>query len=250
MLTAIEKLIFIVLAVGCLGVSFFTFRRMFRVIGIGVDQIDWLKVIRNWQVGVNAFISQKTLFKTRPIVGFIHALVAWGFTLYLLVNLIDVLYGFIPNFRFLPNHIVGDVYRLSVDIFTVLVLIGVIYFILRRFVEKDKRLMINKPVLLSESALTGMRFDSLLVGSFIFIHVGSRFLSASFEIAGNHPDWSQPAANVVAKMWSGLNPETIIFMEHVTWWLALGLILLFLPYFSLLKTCSFIYGTDKYYGRT
>ena len=242
MLTAIEKLIFIVLAVGCLGVSFFTFRRMFRVIGIGVDQIDWLKVIRNWQVGVNAFISQKTLFKTRPIVGFIHALVAWGFTLYLLVNLIDVLYGFIPNFRFLPNHIVGDVYRLSVDIFTVLVLIGVIYFILRRFVEKDKRLMINKPVLLSESALTGMRFDSLLVGSFIFIHVGSRFLSASFEIAGNHPDWSQPAANVVAKMWSGLNPETIIFMEHVTWWLALGLILLFLPYFPYSKHAHLFMG--------
>ena len=58
MLTTIEKLIFIVLAVGSLGASFFTFRRMFRVIGIGVDQIDWLKVIRNWQVGVNAFISQ------------------------------------------------------------------------------------------------------------------------------------------------------------------------------------------------
>lgn len=242
MLTTIEKLIFIVLAVGCLGGSFFTFRRMFRVIGIGVDQIDWLKVIRNWQVGVNAFISQKTLFKTRPIVGFIHALVAWGFTLYLLVNLIDVLYGFIPNFRFLPNHIVGDIYRLSVDIFTVLVLIGVIYFIIRRFVEKDKRLMINKPVLLSESALTGMRFDSLLVGSFIFIHVGSRFLSASFEIAGNHPDWSQPAANVVAKMWSGLNPETIIFMEHVTWWLALGLILLFLPYFPYSKHAHLFMG--------
>ncbi len=242
MLTTIEKLIFIVLAAGCLGASFFTFRRMFRVIGIGVNQIDWLKVIRNWQVGVNAFISQKTLFKTRPIVGFIHALVAWGFTLYLLVNLIDVLYGFIPNFRFLPNHIVGDVYRLSVDIFTVLVLIGVIYFIIRRFVEKDKQLMINKPVLLSESALTGMKFDSLLVGSFIFIHVGSRLLSASFEIAGNHSDWSQPAANIVAKMWSGLNPETIIFMEHVTWWLALGLILIFLPYFPYSKHAHLFMG--------
>ena len=188
------------------------------------------------------FISQKTLFKTRPVIGFIHALVAWGFSLYLVVNLIDVLYGFIPNFKFFPNHFIGDIYRLFVDIFTVLVLIGVIYFIVRRFIQKDKRLIINEPVLLSNSAIEGMRFDSMIVGSFITVHVGSRFLSASFEIAGNHSDWSQPAANLVAKMWSGLNPETIIFMEHVTWWLALGLILLFLPYFPYSKHAHLFMG--------
>ena len=154
----------------------------------------------------------------------------------------DVLYGFIPNFKFFPNHFIGDIYRFFVDIFTVLVLIGVIYFIVRRFIQKDKRLIINEPVLLSNSAVEGMRFDSMIVGSFITVHVGSRFLSASFEIAGNHSDWSQPAANVVAKMWSGLNPETIIFMEHVTWWLALGLILLFLPYFPYSKHAHLFMG--------
>ena len=43
-------------------------------------------------------------------------------------------------------------------------------------------------------------------------------------------------------MWSGLNPETIIFMEHVTWWLALGLILLFLPYFPYSKHAHLFMG--------
>ncbi len=65
MLTAIEKIIFIVLATGCLGVSYFTFRKMFRVIGMGEDQINWIKVAKNWRVGINAFISQKTLFRFR-----------------------------------------------------------------------------------------------------------------------------------------------------------------------------------------
>ena len=215
---------------------------MFLVISLGEGKLDWVKIAKNWRVGLEAFISQKTLFKTRPVIGFIHALVAWGFSLYLVVNLIDVLYGFIPNFKFFPNHFIGDIYRLFVDIFTVLVLIGVIYFIVRRFIQKDKRLIINEPVLLSNSAIEGMRFDSMIVGSFITVHVGSRFLSASFEIAGNHSDWSQPAANLVAKMWSGLNPETIIFMEHVTWWLALGLILLFLPYFPYSKHAHLFMG--------
>tara|TARA_B100001248_G_scaffold181430_1_gene138093 strand:+ start:781 stop:2724 length:1944 start_codon:yes stop_codon:yes gene_type:complete len=215
---------------------------MFSVISLGGGKLEWVKIAKNWRVGLGAFISQKTLFKTRPVIGFIHALVAWGFSLYLLVNLMDVLYGFIPNFKFFPNHFIGDIYRFFVDIFTVLVLIGIIYFIVRRFIQKDKRLIINEPVLLSNSAVEGMRFDSMIVGSFITVHVGSRFLSASFEIAGNHSDWSQPAANLVAKMWSGLNPETIIFMEHVTWWLALGLILMFLPYFPYSKHAHLFMG--------
>ena len=242
MLTSIEKIIFIILAMSCFICSYYTFKKMFSVISLGGGKLEWVKIAKNWRVGLGAFISQKTLFKTRPVIGFIHALVAWGFSLYLLVNLMDVLYGFIPNFKFFPNHFIGDIYRFFVDIFTVLVLIGIIYFIVRRFIQKDKRLIINEPVLLSNSAIEGMRFDSMIVGSFITVHVGSRFLSASFEIAGNHSDWSQPAANLVAKMWSGLNPETIIFMEHVTWWLALGLILMFLPYFPYSKHAHLFMG--------
>jgi len=242
LLTSIEKIIFIILALGCFISSYYTFKKMFLVISLGGGKLEWVKIAKNWRVGLGAFISQETLFKTRPVIGFIHALVAWGFSLYLVVNLMDVLYGFIPNFKFFPNHFIGDIYRFFVDIFTVLVLIGVFYFIVRRFIQKDKRLIINEPVLLSNSAAEGMRFDSMIVGSFITVHVGSRFLSASFEIAGNHSDWSQPAANLVAKMWSGLNPETIIFMEHVTWWLALGLILLFLPYFPYSKHAHLFMG--------
>ena len=242
MLTSIEKIIFIILVLGCFISSYYTFKKMFLVISLGGGKLEWVKIAKNWRVGLGAFISQETLFKTRPVIGFIHALVAWGFSLYLVVNLMDVLYGFIPNFKFFPNHFIGDIYRFFVDIFTVLVLIGVFYFIVRRYIQKDKRLIINEPVLLSKSAVEGMRFDSMIVGSFITVHVGSRFLSASFEIAGNHSDRSQPVANLIAKMWSGLNPETIIFMEHVTWWLALGLILLFLPYFPYSKHAHLFMG--------
>ena len=215
---------------------------MFKVILTGTNPIIWTDVLRNWNAGLVAFISQKTLFKTRPIVGLIHALVAWGFTLYLAVNIIDVLYGFIPNFKFLPNNIVGDVYRLFVDIFSVLVLLGVFYFLARRFIIKEDRLTIKDPVMLSDKAKKGMKFDSFFVGAFIIFHIGARFLSASFEIAIHGPDWSQPAANIVATFWSTLTPDALIVSEHVTWWLALGLILLFLPYFPFSKHAHLFMG--------
>jgi len=230
------------MVIGSFGASYITFKKMFKIILAGTNPIIWTDVIKNWNAGLIAFISQKTLFKTRPVVGFIHALVAWGFTLYLLVNIIDVLYGFIPNFKFLPNSITGDIYRLFVDTFSILVLLGVFYFLARRFIIQEDRLTIKDPVLLSDRAKAGMKFDSFIVGAFIIIHIGSRFLSASFEIAIHGTDWSQPAANIVATLWSTLSPNTLTIAEHVTWWLALGLILLFLPYFPYSKHAHLFMG--------
>ena len=242
MLTLPEKIAFILLTISSLSLSWFSFSTMFKVVGIGTKSIDWKLVLLNWPKGLAAFIGQKTLFKTRPVVGFIHALVAWGFTFYLIVNVFDVLYGFIPGFHFFPNYIIGKAYRIFVDIFTVLVLFGVIYFLVRRFITKDYRLEINSPVMLSDEAKVGMKRDSLLVGAFILLHVGSRFFSASFEIAQNKPDWYQPAATMLSMSWAGMDFESLVMFEHISWWLALGLILGFLPYFPYSKHAHLFMG--------
>ena len=250
MLTDIEKIIFILFAIIAIGLSYTTFNKMFKAIGVGSQQIDWKRALLNFPKGLEVFISQRTLFKTRPVIGFIHALVAWGFTLYLVVNIVDVLYGFIPGFHFFPNYFIGKVYRLFVDIFTVLVLLGVVYFLVRRFIFKDNRLVINEPVMLNDLAKKGMRNDSLIVGLFIFLHVGSRLLAASFEIARNGSDTFQPAATTIALLWSDFSQESIIISEHIFWWIALGLILGFLPYFPFTKHAHLFMGPLNYMAKT
>jgi len=250
LLTDIEKIIFILFAIIAIKISYTTFNKMFKAIGVGSQQIDWKRALLNFPKGIEVFISQKTLFKTRPIIGFIHALVAWGFTLYLVVNIVDVLYGFIPGFHFFPNYFIGKVYRLFVDIFTVLVLLGVVYFLVRRFIFKDNRLVINEPVMLNDLAKKGMRNDSLIVGLFIFLHVGSRLLAASFEIARNGSDTFQPAATTIALLWSDFSQERIIISEHIFWWIALGLILGFLPYFPFTKHAHLFMGPLNYMVKT
>ena len=250
MLTDIEKIIFILFAIIAIGISYTTFNKMFKAIGVGSQQIDWKRALLNFPKGIEVFISQRTLFKTRPIIGFIHALVAWGFTLYLVVNIVDVLYGFIPGFHFFPNYFIGKVYRLFVDIFTVLVLLGVVYFLVRRFIFKDNRLVINEPVMLNDLAKKGMRNDSLIVGFFILLHVGSRLLAASFEIARNGSDTFQPAATTIALLWSDFSQESIIISEHIFWWIALGLILGFLPYFPFTKHAHLFMGPLNYMVKT
>jgi len=246
MLTGLERILFVLIVLASLGLSWVTFGRMFKVIGRGSDAIDWKKTIKNWPKGLAVLISQKTLFKTRPAIGVIHAGVAWGFSLYILVNVIDVMYGMIPGFHFFPDHIVGDIYRFFVDIFSMIVIIGVVMFIVRRFITKDERLVTNEPVLLSESARKGIQRDSLIVGMFIILHVGFRFVGASFEVAIHGTDWSQPGATMLSAVWGGLSSENLVFGERLGWWMALGLILAFMPYFPYSKHVHLFMGPLNY----
>ena len=242
MLTGIEKVIFIIVTAMSLALAFKTFKGMFRLINRGKDPIDWSRASKRLLLGIGILLSQKTLFKSRPLVGFIHALVAWGFTLYMVVNLVDVLYGFIPGFRFLPDHWVGHTYRFFVDLFSVLVLVGIFFFLVRRFLIKDPRLEIKSQVLLPDTTRKGIRRDSFIVGAFIFLHVGSRLVGSSFAIAQEHPTVSPPAAASLAQFWVNWSPETLLFAEHLFWWLAIGLILAFIPYFPYSKHAHLFMG--------
>lgn len=246
MLTGWEKILFLVILLSSIFWSRATFSRMFKIIARGSDPIRWSSVVKHWWKGFSVFISQRTLFKTRPILGGVHAAVAWGFTVYMLVNLIDILYGLIPGFHFLSTPWLGDIYRGFVDIFSVLVLVGVAVFLIRRFVTGDSRLEINPPVMLSESARRGVRRDSLIVGWFIILHVGFRLLGASFEVAQHHPDWGQPAATLIAGLWSGFEGQGQLIGEHLCWWLAIGLILAFIPYFPYSKHAHLFMGPLNY----
>ena len=80
MLSSTEKVLFILIAIVASGASFITFRKMFRAIGKGTQPIIWKAVWSNYSEGLKVFISQNTLFKSRPLIGLIHAFVAWGFT--------------------------------------------------------------------------------------------------------------------------------------------------------------------------
>jgi Fe-S oxidoreductase len=78
-----------------------------------------------------------------------------------------------------------------------------------------------------------MRQDSLIVAGFILLHVGARFTGASAQIASRgEADILQPFASVVAGLFSGYSHDGLLVLEHLMWWIALGGILVFTPYFA------------------
>jgi Fe-S oxidoreductase len=136
---------------------------------------------------------QKTIFRARPVLSVLHTFIFFGFSFYFLVNVADVLEGFIEGFALinggeaiptaapalapLANSGLVNLFNFVADILSVLTLIGMAAFLLRRFLGRDKRL-------------------SLI--SYLFGGVPSNILDVGI---------------------------------HVTWWLAIGLILVFFPYF-------------------
>jgi len=142
-----------------------------------------------------------------------------------------VLEGFIPNYIFLGTSPLGNIYRLLADLLSVGVLVGMIALIIRRFVVKPPTLTTRSDVLVHPRARAGIRRDSAIVSAFILVHVGSRFLGAALQIATEGADPWLPFASAVAGLFSGLSESALIVGEHITYWLALGTILAFIPYF-------------------
>lgn len=161
----------------------------------------------------------------------LHGLVGWGFIYYLLVNLGDLLQAWFPGYVFLGEGVIADLYRLGADLLSVLVLVGMVGLLLRRFFVRSPELIIREDVPLLSKARFGIRRDSAVVGLFILVHIGGRLLGESFHLSLSGADSWQPAASFISGFWSGF-PETLReIARHASWWLSLGGILVFLPYF-------------------
>ena len=235
MLTDVEKMLFIALALFSLGAAAAGFRDMWRITQRGQGQLHTERIARRLLQALAIYLTQRTTLKTRPLTSAIHWGVVLGFTFYFLINLVDLLIGFVPDFHGQLARLGGvyDAYRLIGDALSVVVLVGIVYFVLRRFALPNRRaLQFHDNILLHPRAASGgIASDSLIVAAFILLHVGARFLGESLLVAQYGADAHMPFATAAAGLWGGLNADALAIMRHLCWWLALGGILVFLPYF-------------------
>jgi Fe-S oxidoreductase len=233
MLTTLEIALFVLLSVGSALAAAHAADRIRRIVRRGWGKVSLDHIVeRAIAAAVKAATFQPT-WKTRLVPSLLHALVGWAFIFYLLVNLGDVLEGLLPNFVFLGGGLaaLGNFYRLAADVLSVAALVGMASLLARRFALGSPALRFRPSTTVYPKAPGSIRRDSAIVGSFILVHVGSRFLGDSFHLAESGPDGWRPLASGVSRLWVGLSPAAISVMQHVFFWGALGTILLFIPYF-------------------
>lgn len=236
MLTLVEKILFVVATLSSL---YFTWRgaeRILQIIASGQGRVDWSLLPKRLGELVLKVGLFRPVFRFRFGASLLHALIGWGFLVFLLVNLNDVVYGF-TGFRLLEQGgMLGNVYRLLVDVANVAILVGMVGMTVRRFGLRPATLTTRETTLLHPRARTGIARDSAIVATFILVHSAARLLGESFHLAlsGGRDDW-QWFGSTAAGLWSGTAPGVLRAGEHLMFWLSLGAILAFLPYFPYSK---------------
>ncbi|MFO1519314.1 MAG: (Fe-S)-binding protein [bacterium] len=150
--------------------------------------------------------------------GLLHAFIFWGFCVVSLETIMAFGIGFNENF-YLPGMI-GNLYRVVKDGFEVMVVLGVLYFLWRRLVTKPSRVTMSwEGVVILLFIFTLMTTD--------FINDGVHFIRTGFP----DPMWG-PVGTLFGKWILALNlsPAGLTWLEGISYFLHIGVVLLFLNF--------------------
>ena len=236
MLSPVEKVLFALATIVSLYLTYVGVSRIVRLIGSGRGRPDWSNLLRRfWQLVLKIGLFQP-VFRFRFLPSLLHALIGWGFLAFVLVNLSDLIYAY-TGFKLLEQlGVLGDVYRLVADLLGAAIIIGILAMVVRRFILRPATLTTRGTTLLHPKARFGILRDSAIVAAFIFIHNSARLLGESFYLAqtGGTDPW-QPIISNASGRWTGLDPAALLFGERLMFWLSIGAVVAFLPYFPLSK---------------
>jgi Fe-S oxidoreductase len=246
MLPSPQKIAFLIFAVITLALGLQGFYRLFLRIRRGTPdpEVRFNNLPRRLVYALTTTLTQQRTFKKRPTIGLFHSFVFYGFVFYGLVNLVDAAEGYLP-LAISSSSLIGATYNLLADIFSFLVLLGVVALVIRRFALPSRtdfrfnpRTLVHKDV--QHQKITR---DSLIVSAFILFHVGSRAIGAAARIAIEGPDKFQPFATLLSYL---VNPAHAEAFRIFGYWGALGSVLAFLAYFPYTKHIHIFMAPTKY----
>ncbi|MBI5964204.1 MAG: (Fe-S)-binding protein [Chloroflexi bacterium] len=247
MLTLIEKIIFVLLALISAGFTVHGFKTIIDSVRRGRPAPELKNVPASLLRAGVMVLLQQTIFKARKVLSAIHLGLFFGLITYAFVNLVDVLEGFIPGFdlvyggrnfafTFLPAGVI-NAFNLIADVMSGALLFSITVMMARRFIVKDKRLTYRDNVMLNPKILAGGQAkDSLTVGVFVIMHVAARLLGQAFRLTDG-ADPFMPIASFLSNIFGA--SQTGI---HVAWWVSIGWVLYILPYITRSKHTHFTVG--------
>jgi len=165
----------------------------------------------------------QTKLLREPAAGTFHLLIFWGFLALSLAVVESILEGLFGHFSlsFLGGGY--SVITFSQEIFCLLVMVGVIGSLWRRFITKVKRLQVDAH---------GSK-DAAMILSWIFLIVTFTLFQNATRIALNTEGYaaglSFPVSSALSSLFSSYEQSTYL-MERLFWWGHIGLVLAFLNY--------------------
>ncbi|WP_216317900.1 heterodisulfide reductase-related iron-sulfur binding cluster [Deinococcus aestuarii] len=250
MLPLEHKILFFVFALIAGAFGAWGFYRLYLRIRRGAPATEprWNNLTGRLGYALRTTLTQERTFRRRPWVSVLHAFIFYGFTYYLLVNIVDGLEGYL-HFNITSANPLGAVYNVLADVLSFLVLFGVVSLVIRRLFTPSKRdFKFTEKTLLHPSLKRNFILrDSLIVSGFIFFHVGSRVLGQGAKMAQEGGDAFQPFSTLVGNtLFGGLSESALQGWRIFGYWGALGSVLAFLAYFPFSKHIHIFMAPLKY----
>ncbi len=247
MLTSVEKVIFIFLALVSAGFTVHGFKTIIDSVRKGRPAPELKNIPASLVKAGIAVLFQRTIFRARKVLSTIHLGLFFGLITYAFVNLVDILEGFVPGFELVYggrqlafpflNSSTINIFNLVADLMSGALLISITTFLVRRFIVKDKRLTYRENILLNPKVKAGgQNKDSFMVGVFVILHVSARLLGQAFRLTAG-ADAFMPIASWLSNIFGASQ-----IGAHAAWWVSLCWVLYILPYITRSKHTHFTIG--------
>jgi len=226
-----KQIVFAIALLITLGVFAFTILRIisfFRLTKKGFPIRDFGK---RFGVMLEVAFGQTKIFR-RPIIGFLHALVFWGFCVILIGSIemvIDGLFGTEKVLKFLG--VFYDIIMASGDIFALLIAIAIIVFLFRRIFLHIKRFEgIEMKHISHLDANVALTIILLLMVSLLGMNTA---YYAHTTLTGGAIEGTYPVSKYLSAIFTGVSEHGLHVQHEIYWWSHILLIFLFanmLPY--------------------
>lgn len=227
----IKQILFALALLATIGIFTFTVLRLVSFFKFTKANFPINNFGKRFSVMMNVAMGQTKIFR-RPIIGFLHALVFWGFCVILIGSIemvIDGLFGVERSLKVLgPLH---NFIMASGDIFGLVVAISILVFLFRRLFMHISRFegieMKWKSHMDANIALT-MIF--LLMAS--LLGMNAAYLQNQL-VSGSEIHGIYPIGSLLAPLFSGLSEHQTHIWHEIFWWMHILLIFIFanmLPY--------------------
>jgi len=224
----IHRIIFAISLLITFAVFFYTISKIVSYFRLTRPGFPVKNIRKRFGLMLKIAFGQTKIFR-KPVIGFFHALVFWGFCIIIFGSIemvIDGLAGTEKILRFIgPFH---DFLMAAGDIFALLVAVAVIIFLVRRLLMHISRFEgIEMKKKSHRDAIISLTLILLLMISLLAMNTGYTGLKklSGEEIAGLYP-----VGSFLSALFTGSSAGTFRIIYEVSWWSHILLIFFFANY--------------------
>ncbi|MFZ4619287.1 MAG: heterodisulfide reductase-related iron-sulfur binding cluster [Bacteroidota bacterium] len=217
----LSQLAFTLVFLGSITLFGFSAKKVLATLRLGKADNRFTDIPKRLKNVLSIAILQTKLMR-EPVAGTLHVMIFWGFLALSLVVIESIIEGIFGHFSFSFLGAGYSVITFSQEIFCLLVMLGVLGSLWRRFITKVKRLQVDAH---------GSK-DAAMILTWIFLIVSTTLLqnAARIGIHMHEAGWNYPISSTLSSVLGFDYSQGTYVAEGLFWWMHISLVLAFLNY--------------------